>query len=136
MEEEKMIDQTPIAESLSEKIQYEFRTQFLVKPLEPVMVQKKFTTPVGDKPSVDEEGVKAIDYDEVKEEVKEVESDFKRGIVLKVPFEYESRKEDDRFKEMDIKVGDILIYKYAPYFDLIKDTQLVSAYDIIAVKKG
>lgn len=136
MEEEKMIDQTPIAESLSEKIQYEFRTQFLVKPLEPVMVQKKFTTPVGDKPSVDEEGVKAIDYDEVKEEVKEVESDFKRGIVLKVPFEYESRKGDDRFKEMDIKVGDILIYKYAPYFDLIKDTQLVSAYDIIAVKKG
>lgn len=141
MNEENMIDQTPIAEAVSEKIPYVFRNQFLVKPLEPVKVQKKITTPVGgDSPTTDEEGVTAIDYKEVKEEIKEVDSDWRRGIVLKVPFNYNNGsavgQNGQQFKEMDINVGDMIIYKYGPFFDLVKDTQLVSLYDVVAVKKA
>ena len=141
MNEENMIDQTPIAEAVSEKIPYVFRNQFLVKPLEPVKVQKKITTPVGgDSPTTDEEGVTAIDYKEVKEEIKEVDSDWHRGIVLKVPFNYNNDsaigQNGPQFKEMDINIGDMIIYKYGPFFDLVKDTQLVSLYDVVAVKKA
>ena len=44
--DEKIIDQTKLAQSLSEQIPYEFSRYFLVKPLEPVMVTKEFSTPV------------------------------------------------------------------------------------------
>ena len=43
MEEEKMVDQTQLAEDLSSKIKYEFRYMFLVNPLEPVKVKKKIS---------------------------------------------------------------------------------------------
>ncbi len=138
-EHDEMIDQTPIAESLSKKIPYEFRQQFLVKPLEPVMVKKEFDVPIGDTPKSDENGVVASDYKDVKTEIKEVESDYKQGIVLKLPFEYIAQKNDEKYPTMDIKIGDILIYKKygrANYFDLLKDTELVSMYDIIAIKNG
>lgn len=40
MEEEKIIDQTQLAKDLSSKIKYDFKTYFLVKPLEPIKVKK------------------------------------------------------------------------------------------------
>ena len=60
MEEEKIIDQSQLAEDLSAKIQYSFAKSFLVKPLEPVMVKKEFDKPVvkDDAPKKDENGVK------------------------------------------------------------------------------
>lgn len=139
MEDEKMIDQTQLAEDLSAKIKYDFAKQFLVKPLDPVMVKKKISEPVAkdNKPKKDEDGIEAVDYDEVKEEIKEVESDYKRGVVLKLPFSYTHPYDDDKIKQMPIKVGDVIIYKTfrTTYFDLLKDSQLVDIYDIVAVEE-
>lgn len=138
MGEEKIIDQSQLAEDLSAKIQYSFAKSFLVKPLEPVMVKKEFDKPVAkdDTPKKDENGVEAVDYDGVETEVKEVESDFRKGVVLKIPFDYQRQMEDDKFPAMPIKVGDILVYKnsYARWFDLLKDTHLVSQFDIVAIE--
>lgn len=140
MEEEKIIDQTQLAEDLSSRIKYEFRQMFLVKPLEPVKVKKKISEPVvkDTKPKEDKDGIKAVDYDEVKTEIKEVDSDYTRAVVLKLPYEYTHPYDDVKIHQMPIKVGDIIIYKSsrlgAMYFDLLKDSQLVPLYDIVATE--
>ncbi len=140
MEEEKIIDQTQLAEDLSSRIKYEFRQMFLVKPLEPVKVKKKISEPVvkDAKPKEDKDGIKAVDYDEVKTEIKEVDSDYTRAVVLKLPYEYTHPYDDIKIHQMPIKVGDIIIYKSsrlgAMYFDLLKDSQLVPLYDIVATE--
>ncbi len=137
MEDNKTIDQSQLAEDLSSKIKYEFRNMFLVKPLEPVKVKKKFTEPVAkDAPKKDKDGVEAVDYDEVKTEIKEVDSDYTRAVVLKIPYEYEHTY-DEKYKPFPIKLGDIVIYRSMrgpAYFDLLKDSQLVNIYDVIAVE--
>ena len=131
------MDQSQLANDLSDKIEYDFNREFLVKPLEPVMVKKEFSKPVAEseKPTKDENDIEAIDYKDVETEVKEVESDFKRSVVLKVPHEYKQQLEGDKYIPMDIKVGDVIVYKYGKWFDLLKDTQLVSAYDVVAVSR-
>lgn len=140
MEEEKIIDQTQLAEDLSSRIKYEFRQMFLVKPLEPVKVKKKISEPVvkDTRPKEDKDGIKAVDYDEVKTEIKEVDSDYTRAVVLKLPYEYTHPYDDIKIHQMPIKVGDIIIYKSsrlgAMYFDLLKDSQLVPLYDIVATE--
>lgn len=135
--DEKIMDQSQLANDLSDKIEYDFNREFLVKPLEPVMVKKEFNKPVAEseKPTKDENGIEAIDYKDVETEVKEVESDFKRGVVLKIPHEYKQQLEGDKYIPMDIKVGDVIVYKYGKWFDLLKDTQLVSVYDVVAVSQ-
>jgi len=134
MEEDKLIDQSRLAESVSSEIKYEFREAFLVKPLDPVKVKKEFSKPVSNEaPKKDENGVEAVDYDKVETEVKEVDSDFKRGVVLKIPFSYENRQQS--YPEIGIKVGDVIIYRTGQWFDLLKDTQLVRIYDIIGTEK-
>ena len=133
--DEKMIDQTQLAEDLSSKIKYEFRQMFLVKPLEPVKVKKKISEPVvkDTKPKKDKDGIEAVDYDEVKTEIKEVDSDFSRAVVLKLPYEYTHPYDDEKIQQMPIKVGD-RSSRGAMYFDLLKDSQLVSLYDIVATE--
>lgn len=140
MDDNKLIDQSQLAEDLSSKIPYEMHKQFLIKPLDPIMVKKEFDKPVAktDTPKEDENGVKAVDYDKVETEVKEVESDFRKGVVLKVPHEYmRSMATESDWKAMPIKVGDVVVYnkQYTKWFDILKDTVLVSGYDIIAVEK-
>ena len=111
MEEEKIIDQTQLAEDLSSKIKYDFKTYFLVKPLEPI---------------------------KVKTEIKEVDSDYTRAVVLKLPYEYTHPYGGDNVRQFDIKVGDVIIYRSMRgpmYFDLLKDSQLVSIHEIIATEE-
>lgn len=133
-----VFDQSSIIDTVSNGIEYEFLEDFLVKPLDPVMVKKEFSTPVVKDKTVDENGIEAQDYDEVKTEVKEVESDYREGIVLKIGQRYRSwmETEDDRIKAYPINPGDIIVFKATAgrYFDLFKDSMLVKQYDIIAVK--
>lgn len=133
--EEIKIDQSVLAEDISSKIEYEFRNLFLVKPLDPVKVKKEFSKPVAkdDTAKKDENEIEAVDYDQVETEVKEVDSDYRTGIVLKVPFDSKNRMTSKDFPEMEINVGDTVVYKYnrGIWFDLLKDTQLIGAYDII-----
>lgn len=136
--DEKLIDQSQLAEDLSSKIKYDFRNLFLVKPLDSVKVKKEFTEPVAkdSAPKKDKDGVEAVDYDEVKTEVKEVDSDYTRAVVLKLPYEY-THPYDAKIQQMEIHLGDVVIYKSrrSMDFDLLKDSQLVALYDIIAVEE-
>ena len=138
MENEKLMDQTKLAEDVSSKINYEFRQHFLVKPLDPIKVKKEFSEPVvGDnKPKADKDGIKAVDYNDVKTEVKEVDSDFTRAVVLKLPFDYTHPYDDVKMHQMPIKVGDIVIFKSygSKHFDLFKDSKIISLYDIVAIE--
>ena len=136
MEEDKIIDQSPLAESISEQIKYQFLDFFLVKPLEPVKVKKEFSKPVSTgTPVKDANGVEAQDFDNVETEVKEVNSDYRRGIVLKRPLYYEV--EDSKNTFIPINIGDVVIFRDAAglSFDLLKDSKLLRQYDILGVEQ-
>ena len=126
-----MKDDHKIAEDLNKKVAYTFIRQFLVKPLPLKKVKKEFSTPVT-KGVTKKDGVEAADYDDVKVETKEVDSDWREGVVIKVPAEYQKLIENKTVES--IIPGDTIVYKdvYAQYFDLYKDSQLVSPYDIVA----
>lgn len=137
MEENINIDQSVLAKDVAEKISYEFMDHFLVKPLDPIKVTKEFIRPVSEnKPVKDENGIEAIDYDKTETEVQEVDSDFRKGIVLKVPFSY-TRTSEAGSRNMEINVGDVIVFRERAgiYFDLLKDSRLVRYYDIMAVEK-
>ena len=134
---EKLIDQGPLAQSVSDQIHFEFKRDFLVKPLDPIKVKKEFSKPAPNgEATTDKNDVTAVDYDSVETEVKEVDSDYREGVVLKVPFEYSAIKDNDSFPSMKIMVGDVIVFRARSlnYFDLLKDTVLVSSYDIICKK--
>ena len=138
--EEKMIDQGPVAETISEKIPYLFTDYFLVKPLDPIKVTKEFSTPVANtEEKKDDNGIVAKDYDEVKKELKEVDANYRKGVVLKVPFQYETAyDEEDHMKYFPrIQVGDVVVFRDAAgfNFDLLKDSKLLRQYDIVAIEK-
>lgn len=131
-------DTKKLAKSIEKGIRYEFSKEFLVKPLPRKKVKKSFVVPVkSDKQTgKDNNGVDAVDY-ETAEEIKEVDSSYRRGVVLKVPTTYTSQKADPRFNDNipDVEVGDVIVYSCGTYFDLFKDTQLVSMYDVTAVER-
>lgn len=137
--ENNIVDQSVLAEDVSAKIKYDFVDQFLIKPLDPIKVNKEFSEPVAkSKEQSDANDIKAVDYDEVKTEVKEVDSDFRRGIVLKIPHSYEMQcKNDTTYCVMEIKVGDVVLFRdrSGVYFDLLKDSKMIRYYDIVAVEK-
>lgn len=112
-----------VLETVVNGITWNMLKDVLVKPLAPIMVTKEFTEQIPNG-KVDENGFNEYD---TQTETKEVESDWATGIVLKIP----TSLSDPQFK-----VGDTIAYnkKFAMYFDLVKDTQLVKPYDIVAVK--
>ena len=137
MEEEKIIDQSVLAEDVASQIKYQFLDFFLVKPLDPIKVKKEFSTPVAKtEPVKDENGIEAQDFDEVTTEVKEVDSDYRRGIVLKRPLYYENA-DDSSNVYLNIKVGDTVIFRDTAglRFDLLKDSRLLRQYDILGIEK-
>ena len=135
MEENNTIDQSLLAEDVSSKIKYNFFDFFLVKPLDPIKVTKEFSKPVTTgAPTTDENGIEAQDYDKVETEVKEVNSDYRRGIVLKRPVYYEATEyEGPRY----IEIGSTVIFRDTTgmNFDLIKDSKLLRQYDILGIEK-
>jgi hypothetical protein len=135
MEENNTIDQSLLAEDVSSKIKYNFFDFFLVKPLDPIKVTKEFSKPVTTgTPTKDENGIEAQDYDKVETEVKEVNSDYRRGIVLKRPVYYEATEyEGPRY----IEIGSTVIFRDAAgmNFDLVKDSKLLRQYDILGIEK-
>lgn len=134
MNDEKIIDQRPLAEDVAEKIPYEFQDFFLVKPLEAIKVTKEFTKP---NPKTEEktekDGIEAVDFEDTITEVKEVNSDYRKGIVLKVPRNFYT----DKNVGDSIKVGDIVLFSETcgKWFDLLKDSKLIRYYDIVAIEK-
>ena len=134
---EKMISQVEVANSVADKIAYEFFDYFLIKPLDPIKVKKEFSKPVSTgTPVEDANGVKAEDFDSVETEVKEVESDYRKGIVIKRP-RYCERENNKDADYMSIKIGDVVIFRETAglRFDLLKDSRLIRIYDIIGVER-
>lgn len=138
MENTNKVDQSVLAEDVASKIPYEFLDFFLVKPLDPIKVKKEFSVPV-DTTIKKDDGLEIQEYEEVSKEVKEVDSDYRRGIVLKRPLYYESSKiaDPEDFSKSEIKTGDTVIFRDTAglYFDLLKDSKLLRQYDIIGVVK-
>ena len=139
MEENEIVDQSVLAQDVASKIEYDFLDFFLVKPLDVIKVTKEFTKPVSDKPAKkDENGIEAVDYDKVETEVKEVDSDFRKGIVLKVPTTYTAQLNNDNIGCLQkINVGDTVVFneRAGRFFDLLKDSRLIRLYDIVAIVK-
>lgn len=134
-DKDKLIDQSPLAEDVAKNIKYDFLDYFLVKPLDPVKIKKEFSKPVSNgKPTKDAEGIEAVDFDEVETEVKEVNSDYRRGIVLKRPLYYNGS--DVIGTSSEIKVGDVVLFRDTAglQFDLLKDSRLLRLYDIFGIE--
>ena len=104
-----------VLETVVNGITWNMLKDVLVKPLAPIMVTKEFTEQIPNG-KVDENGFNEYD---TQTETKEVESDWATGIVLKIP---------TNITDPQFKVGDTIAYnkKFAMYFDLVKDTQLLS----------
>lgn len=138
MENVEKVDQSVLAEDVASKIPYSFLDFFLVKPLDPIKVNKEFSKPVTTgAPTKDENGIEAQDYDKVETEVKEVNSDYRKGIVLKRPMYYEQMIANENHDGVEIKVGDVVLFRdtAGSYFDLLKDSKLIRQYDIVGVEK-
>lgn len=133
MNEEKLMNQSQLAESVAEKIPYTFHDCFLVKPLDKIMVKKEVTELPNSKPVKDADGVEAVEGTP-KTEVKEVESDYQQGVVIKIPVTYKESNGNSTL--IDIKAGDVILYKQTRTvpFDLLKDSRLIRYFDIVAVK--
>lgn len=132
MEEDKIIDQAQLAESVSKSIPYTFQDYFLVKPLDPIKVKKEFNKPVETKTVTDDNGVEAEEFEKVETEVREVDSDYRKGVVIKCPSYY-----DEPEAKVYYKIGDIVLFRETAgmRFDLVKDSRLLRLYDILGVEK-
>lgn len=129
-----LIDQAPLAEDVAEKIKYDFFDFFLVKPLDPIKVMKEFSKPVPTgTPVEDANGIEAQDFENVETEVKEVDSDYRRGIVLKRPMWMDLPRKEGEPSVIDIKIGDVVIFRDTAglRFDLLKDSRLLRQFDIL-----
>lgn len=137
-EEVERIDQSELAESVAKNIKYSFLDYFLVKPLDPIKVTKEFSKPVSTgTPKKDENGVEAQDFDSVETEVKEVDSDFRKGVVVKLPMYYQEPVDPEHPTIRPIHVGDVVVFREAAgiRFDLLKDSRLLRQYDILGIEK-
>jgi hypothetical protein len=137
MEEKEIIDQSQLAQDVAEKIRYDFYDYFLVKPLDPIKVKKEVSKPVatGD-PKKDKDGIEAQDFDKVETEVVEVNSDYRKGVVIKRPLLYDNEETKDK-AVVKAEVGDIVLFRDAAglRFDLVKDSRLLRMYDILGIEK-
>lgn len=133
MEEEKVVDQSRLAEDVSNSIKYEFVDFFLVKPLDPIKVKKEFSVPVDTTVSKDENGMEVQDFKEVSKEVREVDSDYRKGVVIKRPLYWETREKPEAW---NIEIGDVVIFRdtAGTWFDLVKNTRLLRLYDILGIE--
>ena len=125
------VDQHILAEDVSNKINFEFRDHFLVKPLEPIKVLKDFPKASTKETAKDENGIEAVDFEEI--ETREVQSDYRKGVVLKLPTTFYT----DEHVADTIKVGDIVVFPDTAgrKFDLLKDSRIIRYYDIIAIER-
>lgn len=131
------IDQSALAESVAEKVKYQFLDYFLIKPLDPIKVTKEFSKPVSTgTPAKNEDGLEVQDYENVETEVKEVDSDYRKGVVIKRPLYYDTNNTDSQ-KPADINIGDVVIFRETAglRFDLLKDSRLIRLYDILGVER-
>ena len=116
-----------VLETVINGLEYIPLKDILIKPLEPIMVKKEVTEAVG----TGEKDVDGYEKFETKTEVKEVESEWRTGILLAIGTELTTLTTQPEFA-----VGDTVVFnkKFAKDFDLFKDSMLVRPYDCLAKK--
>jgi len=112
------------------KIKFQpFDDRVLIKPLEIEMVKKEVTVPDEEANKGKELGEEG-DVLETKVEIQEVESNMRKGIVLKVG---KAGLMGD--KKLPYKEGDTVVFlnnaRIGQYFDLYKDSMLLKAFEIL-----
>lgn len=124
-----MEDQHTLAEGIANSIKFSVLKDVLIKPLDPIMIEREFEVPAETK-TVEEDGVEIQEYAEVKKEIREVESAFAKGIILLTP-PYVGEQ------PWPFKAGDTIYYnkRMSVEFDVLKDSRLVKPYDIVAIEK-
>lgn len=108
---------------------YKFFREIVVKPCDPIMITKEVTEQIPNG-KTDENGYNLYD---THTEVKEVESDYAKGVVECVP---EYKAQDGTMQPIfPAEPGDIILYptKAAKKFELDEDIRLISPNNIIAV---
>lgn len=112
-----------VLETVVNSIGFTFEKDILVKPLEPIKIKKKVTEMV---PSNKKDNDGTEKY-ETKETIKDIESDFEKGIIIAIP----------TLPDVNFTIGDVVVYpkKFAKDFDLFKDSKLIKPYDIVAKSK-
>lgn len=119
------VDQAKVLETVLKEIPYEFTHQILIKPLPVEKITIKQSVP--DEKSKKKDGT----YSKMKEEVREVDSMYNKGIILKLPIGYDQQElpEADRRK-----AGDVVVYQRrdAKPFDLYRDSVLIRSFEIVA----
>jgi hypothetical protein len=118
-----MSKEKELAESVMAGTGYVMTKDVLVKPLEVIKVMKQFQEPIVDKKSKDD-GMEVKDFTKTRTVNREVDSNFRTGIVLAMPINNET-----------CQVGDTIVFpkKFAIEFDLFKDSLLIKPYDVVAV---
>ena len=73
------------------------------------------------------------DFKEVSKEVREVDSDYRKGVVIKRPLYWETREKPEAW---NIEIGDVVIFRdtAGTWFDLVKNTRLLRLYDILGIE--
>lgn len=125
------MDQTQLAEAIGNSIKFDVLKDVLVKPLDPIMVDREIEVPVPAGQVEIEDGVEATEFNETKKEIQSVESAFAKGIILMTP-PYTGDQ------PWPFKAGDTIYYnrRMSIEFDVLKDSRLVKPYDIVAVDKN
>lgn len=115
-----------VLETVINGLEYIPLRDILVKPLEPIILKKEVTEAVG----TGEKDVDGYEKFETKTQVKEVESEWRTGIVLAIGEELTQQS------TFGFAVGDTVVFnkKFAKEFDLFKDSMLVKPYDCVARK--
>lgn len=114
-----------VLETVVNGLEYTPLQDILVKPLAPIMLKKEVAEAVG----TGEKDVDGYEKFDTKTEVKEVESEWRTGIVLAIGSNLDSTL-------LKFEVGDTIVFnkKFAKDFDLFKDSMLVKSYDCVAKK--
>jgi hypothetical protein len=111
-----------LLEMVVEKLVYEPIKDILVKPLEPIMIDREVNVPFKSE-ELDEDGEPIM---EMRKEIQQVPSIFRKGIVLALPIDSAYCKE--------INVGDTIVFNgkfNSVEFDLFKDSMLVKPFDVL-----
>lgn len=118
------------------RIPYTFIRECLVKPMPDEYVEKVIEEPTFTGVVDEKDGIPVSD---VKEEVKKVKTDYKKGVLLKVPTGHKwiDTKGEIMHEDLVPKAGDIVVYlrPAARHFDLFRDTELVNPFNIVAFTK-
>lgn len=119
---------------INEKLGFKLRRRVIIKPLEVTKITVEREVPIyltdeNGEYIKDENGIRR--YEETEKITEEVESNYRKGIIIKMPYDLKQEELD----VLGIKEGDVVMYHYTAGqpFDQVKDSIFMDPYNIIAI---